>query len=55
MEKVKKSLSESVRSINKFYPHNQDVDFDILEMSLAFNVLSMTRTDGWIQNFSDQK
>ena len=35
-----------------FHPRNQDVDFSMLEMFLAFNVLNMTRTDGWIQNFS---
>ena len=42
---------ECVRSNINFHPQNQDVDFDMLQMFLAFNVLNMTWTDGWIQNF----
>ena len=39
--------------INHQYSRDQDVAmFDMLEMIfLAFNVLNMTSTDGWIQNF----
>ena len=46
------NISECVRSIINFHPRNQDVAmFDMLEMIfLAFNVLNMKRTDGWIQN-----
>ena len=46
-------VCECVRSIINFHPRNQDVDFDMLEMFLAFNVLNMTRTE--IQNFSKKR
>ena len=48
-------VCECVRSIINFHPQNQDVDFDMLEMFLAFNVLNMTRTDDGKQNFSKKE
>ena len=39
-------VCECVRSNINFHPRNEDVDFDMLDISvLAFNVLNMTRTD----------
>ena len=43
---TKIAVSECARSIINFHPRKQDVDFDMLEMFGAFNVLNMTRTDG---------
>ena len=52
------NICECVRSNTNFHPRfrfNQNVDFGMLEMFLAFNVLNMTRTNGWIQKFSHKK
>ena len=48
-------VCECVRSIINFHTRNQDIDFDMLEMFLAFNVLNMTRTDDGKQNFSKKE
>ena len=42
----------NVKSIINFHSRNQDADFDILEMFLAFNVLNIKRR---IQNFQKKR
>ena len=50
-------ICECVRSVINFHPQKEDVYIDILEMFFRcfFNLLNMTRTDGWIQNFSKMR